>query len=147
MDMVAFPWTDAFGAYRIYEVSKYATVGFSIPGFACFSGVSIDAWNALPEQLKALHPRLRQEAIDAQYRAYREGDKHWEPIFRQRLEFASFPASERAKLIALSAHYWQKWATEMDAQGRPGTEILHFTKDEIARARKELGVHSKLHTN
>lgn len=139
MDIVAFPWTDAFGAYRIYEVAKYATVGFTIPGFPCISGVSIDAWNALPEGLKALHPRLRKEAIDAQFRAYRKGDEHWEPIFRERLEIVHFPASERDKLIALSQRYWQQWAEETDAQGRPGTQMLQFMKDEIAKAQRELG--------
>ena len=139
MDVMAFPWTDSFGAFRIHEVSKFATEGLKIGGFACVSGISLGAWNALPDSLKALLPRIQQEAIDTHLRAYEEADKKWLPIFRRRLEIVEFPASERAKLVRLSEPYWEQWAREMDRQGQPGSQMLRFVKDEIEKARREFG--------
>jgi TRAP-type C4-dicarboxylate transport system substrate-binding protein len=133
MDAVALPWTDSFGAYRMYEVAKYATDGARIPAVSCFSGVSIDAWNALPEQLKAELPRIQEEGMQAYFRAYEEADKKWLPIFRERLEIVPFPRAERDKLVKLAEPMWRKWAQETDAKGLPGTEMLNFAKEQVAK--------------
>jgi TRAP-type C4-dicarboxylate transport system substrate-binding protein len=139
VDVVAFPWTDSFGAYRLHEVSRYATAGLKIAGFACIAGVSADAWNALPDHLQALLPKIREEGLKASTEAYAEGDRKWLPIFREQLEIVPFPKSDRDKLVILSEPLWANWAKEMDAQGQPGTEMLQFVKDQIERARHELG--------
>ena len=133
MDAIALPWTDSFGAYRMYEVAKYATDGAHIPGVSCFSGVSLEAWNALPENLKAELPRIQEETIQAYFRAYEEADKKWLPIFRARLEIVPFPKAERDKLVKLAEPMWRKWAQDMDAKGMPGTEMLNFTLEQVAK--------------
>lgn len=133
IDMVGFPWTYAHGAYRLYEVSRYATDGMAMTGFACINLVSIDAWEALPAPLQALLPRLRREAVAAMLRGYEEADAIYLPLFRKTLEVVPFPESERRKLIAASEKIWDQWAAERDAQGLAGTEILQFTKEQVAK--------------
>lgn len=133
IDMVGFPWTDSFGAYRIYEVSKYATVGISLSGFACFSAVSRDAWNRMPEELRALLPQVREQGMQTYYDAYAEGDKKWLPIFEKKLEVVHFPPAERDKMIAAAKPLWAEWAAEQDRQGLKGSEILRFTQEQVAK--------------
>lgn len=133
IDMVGFPWTYAHGAYRIYEVSRFATEGMAMTGFACINLVSIDAWEALPERLKAMLPQLREEAVRAMVAGYEEADRKYLPLFKQKLEVVPFPQSERERLIAASETVWREWAAERDAQGMPGTEILEFAKAQVAK--------------
>ena len=65
MDLVAFPWTDSFGAYRLHEVSRYVTTGFGLSGVVCFAGISLQAWDALGPALKETLPEIRQAAVEA----------------------------------------------------------------------------------
>jgi TRAP-type C4-dicarboxylate transport system substrate-binding protein len=133
IDVVGFPWTDSFGAYRLYEVSKFATVGLSMSGFGCFSAVSIDSWNRFPEDLKALLPDVREQVIQAYFKAYDEGDQHWLPIFKEKLEIVKFPPEERAKMVEASKPLWDQWAADQDKEGHGGTEILNFAQEQIAK--------------
>jgi len=133
IDMVGFPWTDSFGVFRLHEVSKYATVGISMSGFACFFAVSQDAWNRMPDDLKAMLEDVREQATLETFKAYDEGDQKWLPIFSQRLEITQFPPSERAKMVAAAAPLWDEWAAEQDQQGQKGTEILDFAKEQVAK--------------
>ncbi|MCH8883748.1 MAG: hypothetical protein IIA41_09665 [SAR324 cluster bacterium] len=137
IDMIGFPWTDSFGVFRLHEVSQYATIGIGMGGFACMSGVSIDAWNRLPDDLKALLPRIRDEAVKAYIDAYARGDERWIPIFEKRLEIVHFPESERAKMVAKAIPLWAEWAAKLDAQGMAGTEMLEFTKAQAAKFSQE----------
>jgi len=133
MDAVALPWTDSFGSYRMYEVAKYATEGARLPPPTCFSGISLKAWEALPERVKAGLPRIQEEGMQAYFRAYEEADQKWLPLFRQRLEIVPIQKAERDKLVKLAEPTWRKWAAEMDSRGLQGTEILEFTKAQIAK--------------
>jgi len=133
IDMVGFPWTDSFGVFRLHEVSKYATVGMAMSGFGCYATVSIDAWNKLPEDLKAMLPQVREAVTQAYFDAYEEGDRHWLPIFQEKLEIVKFPPEERAKMVAASEPLWLAWAAEQDKAGLKGTEMLAFTKEQVAK--------------
>jgi TRAP-type C4-dicarboxylate transport system substrate-binding protein len=133
IDSFGFPYTFAFGAYKLYEVSKFATEGVAMSGFLCFQGVSLNAWNKLPDNLKAKLPEARKLASAALLKAYKADDEKWIPIFKQKLEVVQFPAAERAKLVAASAGIWEDWVKEQEAAGRPGREILDFVKAEVAK--------------
>jgi TRAP-type C4-dicarboxylate transport system substrate-binding protein len=133
IDLVGFPWTDSFGAFRLHEVSRYANVGISLSGFACLNMVSLDAWSRMPEDLKALLPRVREQATLAAYDAFDEGDRKWLPIFRDKLEIVPFPSSEREKLVAVARPLWSEWAQRQDAAGLRGSEILRYTQEQVAR--------------
>jgi TRAP-type mannitol/chloroaromatic compound transport system substrate-binding protein len=133
IDSFGFPYTYSFGAYKLYEVSKYVSEGLAMSGFMCFQGVSLKAWNKLPEPLKAKLGQAQQLATAALIKAYRTDDDKWLPIFKQKLEITPFPPAERAKLVAASGPIWEAWVKEQEAAGRPGREILNFVKAEVAK--------------
>jgi TRAP-type C4-dicarboxylate transport system substrate-binding protein len=133
IDSFGFPYAYTFGAYKIYEVSKYVTDGMAMSGFMCFQGVSLTAWNKLPDALKAKLSRAQELANAALFKAYKDADDKWIPIFKQKLEVTPFPPAERAKLVAASDAIWEAWVKEQEAARRPGREILNFVKAEVAK--------------
>ncbi len=135
IDHLTYPWTYAFGAYKLYEVSKYATIGLALGPGACISAVTLDAWKKLPQYLKDYMPEVRRIATEELFKAYAKADAKFIPIFRKRVEIVPFPAAERQKLVARAKPYWAAWAKKMDSEGRPGTELLNFTKAQVAKYR------------
>jgi len=133
IDSFGFPYTYAFGAYKLYEVSKFVTDGMAMSGFMCFQGVSLTAWNKLPDNLKAALPEAQQLAAAALFKAFKAADDKWLPIFKERVEIVSFPPAERAKLAAGANEIWEAWVKEQEAAGRPGRQILDFVKAETAK--------------
>jgi TRAP-type C4-dicarboxylate transport system substrate-binding protein len=136
IDSFGFPYTFAFGAYKLYEVSKFATEGLAMSGFMCWEGVSQAAWEKLPANLKAKLPQAQELARQALYAAFKKDDDKWLPVFNQKLEITQFPEAERGKLVKASEPIWAAWAKEQDGAGRPGTELLNFVKAEVAKAKK-----------
>jgi TRAP-type C4-dicarboxylate transport system substrate-binding protein len=102
----------------------------------CFQGVSLTAWNKLPDNLKAKLPQAQDLASDALFKAYADADKKWIPIFKEKLEVTPFPPAERAKLAAGANEIWEKWVKDQEAAGRPGREVLNFVKAEVAKYAK-----------
>jgi TRAP-type C4-dicarboxylate transport system substrate-binding protein len=133
IDSFGFPYSYTFGAYKLYEVSKYVTEGMAMSGFMCFQGVSIKAWDKLPENLKAKLPEFQSKANSNLLAAYKKADEKWIPIFREKLEIDQFPATERAKLAAGAGAIWEDWVKEQEAAGRPGREMLNFVKAQSAK--------------
>jgi TRAP-type C4-dicarboxylate transport system substrate-binding protein len=136
IDSFGFPYSYTFGAYKMYEVAKYVTDGMAMSGFMCFQGVSLTAWNKLPDNLKAKLPQAQDLASDALFKAYADADKKWIPIFKEKLEVTPFPPAERAKLAAGANEIWEKWVKDQEAAGRPGREVLNFVKAEVAKYAK-----------
>jgi TRAP-type C4-dicarboxylate transport system substrate-binding protein len=130
IESFGFPYSYAFGAYKLYEVSKYVTEGVAMGGFMCFQGVSLKAWNKLPDDLKAKLPEALKAGDAALMEAYKKADAKWIPIFKQKLEVDQFPAAERAKLAAGANKIWEAWAKD---HGEDGRTILEFVKAESAK--------------
>jgi TRAP-type C4-dicarboxylate transport system substrate-binding protein len=133
IDSFGFPYAYTFGAYKMYEVAKYVTDGMAMSGFMCFQGVSLGAWNKLPDNLKAKLAQAQELANAALFKAYKDADEKWIPIFKQKLEVTPFPPAERAKLVAKSVGIWEKWVKEQEAAGRPGRQMLDFVKAEVVK--------------
>lgn len=133
IDSFGFPYSYTFGAYKLFEVSKYVTDGMAMSGFICFQGVNLTAWNKLPDNLKAKLPKAQQLSDAALFEAYKEADAKWIPIFKEKLEITPFAGAERAKLVAGASEIWEKWVKDQEAAGRPGREILDFVKAEMAK--------------
>ena len=130
IDSFGFPYSYTFGAYKLYEVSKYVTEGMAMSGFMCFQGVSLKAWDKLPADLKAKLPDALKAADAALIAAYKKADEKWIPIFKKRLTVDEFPAAERAKLAAGANKIWEEWAK---AHGKDGRTMLDFVKAESAK--------------
>lgn len=133
IDLTGFPWTDSFGAFRLYEVSRYATLGISMSGFACVNLVSLDAWNRLPQDLQAMLPQVREQATQASFEAFDAADRKWLPIFQEKLEIVRFPEKDRDKMVAAARPLWTEWAELQDSRGLKGSEILQFTMEQVAK--------------
>jgi TRAP-type C4-dicarboxylate transport system substrate-binding protein len=133
IDSFGFPYAYTFGAYKMYEVAKYVTDGMAMSGFMCFQGVSLGAWNKLPDNLKAKLAQAQELANAALFKAYKEADDKWIPVFKQKLEVTPFPPAERAKLVAKSEAIWETWVKDQEGAGRPGREMLNFVKAEVAK--------------
>jgi TRAP-type C4-dicarboxylate transport system substrate-binding protein len=130
IDSFGFPYSYAFGAYKLYEVSKYVTEGLAMSGFMCFQGVSLKAWNKLPADLRAKLPEALKAGDAALMAAYKKADDKWIPIFKKKLEVDPFPAAERAKLAAGAGKIWEAWAKD---HGKDGQTMLDFVKSESAK--------------
>ncbi|MGE0576952.1 TRAP transporter substrate-binding protein [Reyranella sp.] len=137
IDSFGFPYTFAFGAYNLCEVSKFVTEGLAMSGFMRWEGVSLTAWNKLPDDLKAKLPMAQAAAREALFKAFAKDDAKWLPIFKEKLEITQFPDAARNKLIAASEPIWQAWAKEQVSAGRPGAELLNFIKAEVAKAKSK----------
>jgi TRAP-type C4-dicarboxylate transport system substrate-binding protein len=137
IDSFGFPYSYSFGAYKLYEVAKYVTEGMAMNGFACWNGISLTAWNKLPDDLKAKLPQAQALAAAALIEAFKKEDEKWIPIFKQKLEVTEFPEAERNKLVEASIPIWKAWAKEQDAAGRPGTEVLDYVKAEVAKVKAQ----------
>jgi TRAP-type C4-dicarboxylate transport system substrate-binding protein len=137
IDSFGFPYSYTFGAYKLYEVSKYVTNGIAMGGFMCFQGVSIKAWNKLPKAVQDKLPEADAAAEQALFKAYEKADAKWIPIFKEKLEIDPFPASERAKLAAGASAIWEDWVKQQEAAGRPGREMLEFVKAQTAKYSKK----------
>lgn len=133
IDSFGFPYSYSFGAYRMYEVSKFVTEGLSMGGFLCFQGVSLTTWNKLPKAVQDKLEAARDASDKALLAAYEAADKKWIPIFKQKLEMVAFPAAERAKIAAGANAIWEAWVKDQEAAGRPGRKMLDFVKAEAAK--------------
>lgn len=133
IDSFGFPYAYSFGAYRLHEVSKYATEGMGLSGFMCWQGISTIAWNKLPDNLKGLLKEGQEKGTKALLKAYKEADAKWIPIFKEKLEVVPFAPEQRAKLEAGASEIWEKWAADQEKAGRPGRAFLEFVKAEVAK--------------
>lgn len=134
IDMFGFPYSYAFGAYKLYEVSKYATEGLAMTGFMCWQMVNLDTWNKTPQVVRDAMPAAQKNAISTMIDAYNKADEKWIPLFKERLEVVQVAPATRDKLAAGASQIWDEWAKEQDEAGRPGTEILNFVKDQVKKS-------------
>jgi len=134
LDMVGLPWSFAFGAFKIDEVSQYAIVDLDLGTMACAYVANQNAWKALPEEFKKIHMKWYAKSAQEWGKEYDGLNKRWIEKFKKRLTFISFPAAERAKLVKKSEEVWNAWAEEMEKQGKPGKDVLAY----YLKKRKEI---------
>ncbi|MBC8247837.1 MAG: C4-dicarboxylate TRAP transporter substrate-binding protein [Deltaproteobacteria bacterium] len=134
IDLVGFPWTYAYGSYKVHEVSKYAIVPIALGTMNCPFVASKDAWDALPEEFKKIHMKWYEKAAGIWADAYKQADDKWMPIFKKKLEFIEFPKSERDKIVAKAQGFYDKWIEAREKEGLPGREIYEY----YLKKRKEL---------
>lgn len=127
LDSVCWSWSYTFGNYKIYELSKYATVGIDLKTTPIYLVANKDAWNALPDEWKKLSEESAAKAV-ARYVKYNDADDaKWLPAFSKAgIEITTFSPAERAKLVAKAQPCWEAWVKEMTTKGLPGKEVLDF---------------------
>jgi len=115
----------SIGAYKLYEVAKYA-LGVDLGAeIVALPVMNRDAWNRLPPDIQKVFTDTAQDAMAfnaqnlAKYRA----------IGIEKIEKAGGTISEmswddKVKWANLMENYPAQWAKEMDAKGLPGTEVM-----------------------
>ena len=134
IDSFGFPYTYAFGSYKLYEVSKYVTEGLAMSGFMCLQTVNIDAWNKTPEAVRNALPAAQAAAIVAMIDAYAAADKKWRPIFKEKLDVVQVDPKTRAKLAEGAGKIWIEWVKKHEDKGRPASKILKFVQEQVKKA-------------
>jgi TRAP-type C4-dicarboxylate transport system substrate-binding protein len=134
IDLAGFPWSYAYGAYKLHEVSKYINIPMTLGTMGCPPLANKDAYDALPEEFKTLHKLWFDNAAYVWAEEYAAADRKWIPIFKKKLEWIDFPVSERNKLVAKAGEFYDAWIKDMEAKGLPGQEIMDF----FLKKRKEL---------
>jgi TRAP-type C4-dicarboxylate transport system substrate-binding protein len=127
LDSVVWIWTYTFGAYKLYELSQYATLGVDLKVTDMFVYARQDAWNALPEEWKKLSNFSTAKSINRYANYMAQADLKWIPIFNKAgIEVTQFPPEERAKLVAKAESAWNAWAKDKEDKGLPGKDVLKF---------------------
>lgn len=126
VDAVASVWTAGMGDYKMHEVTKYAIPSLSLGTNFFYFIANKDAWDALPEEFKDYSLEFYHNAPYLWAREYKKKDAKYLPMFKKRLEFIDFPASEKAKLIAKAEEVYQRWAEDKEKKGLPGREVLSY---------------------
>lgn len=118
VDLAGLPWSFAFGAFKIHEVSKYAIVGLNLGTMACSYIANKKAFDALPEEFKKIHRQWYEKAPYEWGKEYDTLNHKWvEEVFKKRLEFIEFPPEERAKLVKKAKTIWEEWVKKWEKKG------------------------------
>lgn len=131
---VAFPFSYSFASYKLYEVSKWYTMGmhFGIVNNAWV--FSKTAFDKLPADYKKLFEAARPEFYKVAKEVYRKADERNIPLFDKTLERITFTPEMLAPFIAKAGKpVWDKWVADGKAKGLPAQEAL----DMVLKSAKE----------
>jgi len=142
LDGVIWVWTYTFGAYKLYELSHYATTNLNLKKTDIYLYVNKDAWNKLPDEWKRLAEIMAAKAPVRYDMHNTAADAKWLPAFAKAgIEITELPDAERAKLIEKAQPSYDKWIKDMEDKGLPGQEVFDFAvqkREEImAKYKKE----------
>jgi TRAP-type C4-dicarboxylate transport system substrate-binding protein len=126
VDLVGFPWTYGYGAFKAYEVSKYVSLPMSLGTMSCFYIANKDAWDALPKEFKKYHMEWYNKSPQIWAAEFKKADDKWIPIFKKTLEFVDFPFSERERLVGEAKSVYEKWVAAREKEGLPGRDVLNY---------------------
>ena len=126
IDSFGLPYAYTFGAYKLHEVSKYATEGMAMNGLLCFEGVSLTAWSKLPDSLKAKLAEAQEPRQGRLLKAYKADDEKWIPIFKQKLEVVQFPARSAPSSSLAPTISGRRGSRSKRRRAEPGREILEL---------------------
>lgn len=132
---VALPFAYAFSAYKLYEVSKWYTMGMQF-------GIVNNAWvfsKTALDKLPAEYKKLLEEARPGLYKvakeAYRKADERDIPMFdKAGLERITIdPETLKTFEQKAGKPIWDKWVADNKAKGLPAQEAL----DLVLKVAKE----------
>lgn len=135
---VAFPFSYAHGAYKVYEVSNWYTYNMAPGANHCLTLHSITAYQALPAEYRQLIEDAKPVSYEASIKAFKEADEKWIPIFDktglERVVYTDDVLQEFRQTAARPV--WDDWVKDVTAKGVPGQELLDFI---FAEAKKTAG--------
>ncbi|MFC1992425.1 TRAP transporter substrate-binding protein DctP [Chloroflexota bacterium] len=118
---------------RLYEVCKYATY-LPLGGIVNWGGMSLERFNKFPKDVQDVFNDIVGDNLVDKFATYHE---EWnnrdadEVATKYGIEEIILDPAEFAVCQQLIASVPEKWGTEMDAKGLPGTEIVKFIRERF----------------
>ena len=125
VDAIGFPFTYAFAAFKLDEISDWYTTNMSLGTGSCPSVFNKNAYNNLPDSYKKILEEAAPGAYDALKRAYAEIDKaNLERWGKSDMKTITLPEEELAEFRRIGGKpVWEAWVKENE--GRiPARELL-----------------------
>ncbi|MCY3755020.1 MAG: TRAP transporter substrate-binding protein DctP [Alphaproteobacteria bacterium] len=137
IQVMTFPYSYAFGAYRHHEVAKWYTEGMALGSVFCPQIMSVTAYNALPDEYRALfNDDMKWNSYKALIDAYVEADKKWIPIYEKAMTRVEFTKEQHAEFVKIGAQpVWDEWVAA-NKDKLPAQELLDFVLERAAHHNK-----------
>lgn len=134
IDAGLFPHSSIL-SYEMQTHLKYGTERMNFGSFVATYVISIERWNALPDEVKAVMTKVGETATMEGCKAADALDMDdKEKIAEMGVEFKELPAEEKARITEALSGVGAKWAADLDARGKKGNEILQAFRDAMKEA-------------
>lgn len=131
----SFPFSYSFASYKLYEVSKWYTMGMQLGVVNNAWVFSQTAYAKLPADYKKLMEEAKPEFYKVAKEVYRKADEHNIPMFDKTLERITFTSETLAPFVDKAGKpVWEKWVAENKAKGLPAQEALDVILKAAAAA-------------
>lgn len=131
IDGVLFPHSSVL-PYDIHPLLKYGTQNVNFGSFVVTYVISKDRWDALSEDMQQAFTQAGEEAVVKGCEATDALDlEDKQTIADSGVTFVSLPAEDEETLMGLMGEVSEEWAAELDARGRPGTDILNAFRSAL----------------
>ena len=123
--------------YKFYEVAPYITkINFGAQ-YASALTVNLDTWNSLPEDVQQVIQEVADEYRDIAAESYRDGgEASLATAAENGATISELSDEQRAAYAQKLPNIAREWAAKLDAEGKPGTEVL----EAYMRLSKEAGI-------
>ncbi|WP_211299394.1 C4-dicarboxylate TRAP transporter substrate-binding protein [Pukyongiella litopenaei] len=123
--------------YKFYEVAPYITkINFG-GQYASALTVNLDTWNSLPEDLQQVIVEVADEYRDIAAESYKDGGvASIAKAVENGATVSELSDDQRTAYAQKLPSIAREWADQLDAQGKPGTEVL----ETYLRLSKEAGI-------
>jgi TRAP-type C4-dicarboxylate transport system substrate-binding protein len=136
----AFPYTYAFAAYKLPEISKWYTTNLAPGANNCPTIANIQAYTALPANYKDMFDKGRAKAYEALKAAQKKADEKNLADWQKRgLVAIKYSDAELAKFADAAKPVWTAWVKSAAAKNIPGQHLLDLVLAEADKAKKTLG--------
>jgi TRAP-type mannitol/chloroaromatic compound transport system substrate-binding protein len=132
IEVVAFPYTYAFAAYKINEISSWYTTNLAPGANNCPTIANLTAYNKLPPQYKELIEEAKDVAFNALKSAQSKAEARdlaaWRAGGLKEITFGPEVLAEIQE--AGGKPVWDAWVKTNEARGVPAQELLQFVLDK-----------------
>lgn len=132
LDGLVFP-NSSLQPYDLHVLLKYATKGVSLGSFVATYSISNERWNALSAQEQEVFTELGEQSTLHACQLVDERDVADQAIVAEAgVTYVDLDETERNKLAEATSATANKWAADLDARNRAGTEVLEAYQKALA---------------
>ena len=138
MTLSVSPFTYAFSAYKLDEVSEWYTTNMSLGTVNCPIVANKNAWEKLPKQYQDLLNSLKRQAVEYQSAAYQKKDienlKNWP----KKMTAITIPEDQMKEFRRIGGEpIWKEWVADASKTVPEAQELLDLLLKTAAEAQKK----------